>query len=84
MKATFNFTVDIDSNNVTTTFGSDKVEDMDTTLLVSILRVFGDVSNKVKKQVAQFYGVSDTPIVMPEETTAAATIQDVQEQNDQQ
>ena len=35
----------------------EKVEDMDTTLMASVLKVFGDVQNKVRKQVAQFYGV---------------------------
>lgn len=57
MKATFNIKVDIDSCNVTTSFDSEKIEDMDTTMLASVLKVFGDVSNRVKKQVAQFYGV---------------------------
>ena len=57
MKATFNIKVEIDSCNVMTSFGSEKTEDMDTTLLASVLKVFGDVSNRVKKQVAQFYGV---------------------------
>lgn len=57
MKATFNIKVDIDSCNVTTSFDSEKIEDLDTTLLASVLKVFGDVSNRVKKQVAQFYGV---------------------------
>jgi len=57
MKATFNIKVEIDSTAVSTSFGSEKIEDMDTTLLASVLKVFGDVSNRVKKQVAQFYGV---------------------------
>ena len=30
MNATFNIKVSIDSNNVTTSFGSEKIEDMDT------------------------------------------------------
>ena len=54
MNATFNIKVSIDTNNVTTSFGSEKIEDMDTTLLASVLKVFGDVQNRVKKQVAQF------------------------------
>ena len=57
MNATFNIKVSIDSNHVTTSFGSEKIEDMDTTLLTSVLKVFGDVQNKVKSQVAKFYGV---------------------------
>lgn len=57
MNATFNIKVSIDSNHVTTSFGSEKIEDMDTTLLASVLKVFGDVQNKVKSQVAKFYGV---------------------------
>ena len=65
MKATFNFTVTIDSNNVTTHFGSDKIEDMDTTLLASLLKVFGDVQNKVKKQVAQFCAEKGQPESVP-------------------
>lgn len=57
MKATFNIKVQIDSNNTSTSFGAEKIEDMDTALLASVLKVFGDVSNRVKKQVAQYYGV---------------------------
>lgn len=57
MKATFNIKVQIDSNNTSTCFGAEKIEDMDTALLTSVLKVFGDVSNRVKKQVAQYYGV---------------------------
>ncbi len=57
MNATFNIKVSIDSNHVTTSFGSEKIEDMDTTLLTSVLKAFGDVQNKVKSQVAKFYGV---------------------------
>ena len=57
MNATFNIKVSIDANNVTSSFGAEKVEDMDTTLMASVLKVFGDVQNKVRKQVAQFYGV---------------------------
>ena len=34
MNATFNIKVSIDTNNVTTSFGSEKIEDMDTTLLL--------------------------------------------------
>ena len=78
MKATFNIKVDIDSCNVTTSFGSEKIEDMDTTLLASVLKVFGDVSNRVKKQVAQFYGVQkdqndNTPANEETAETAPAT-----------
>lgn len=57
MNATFNIKVEIDANNVSTSFGSDKIEDMDTTLLASVLKVFGDVNNRVKAQVAKFYGI---------------------------
>ena len=78
MNATFNIKVEIDSCNVTTTFGSDKIEDMDTTLLAAVLKVFGDVSNRVKKQVAQFYGVQkdqndNTPASEEREEAAPAT-----------
>ncbi len=57
MKATFNIKVEIDDNNVSTGFGSDKIENMDTTLLASVLKVFGDVQNRVKAQVTKFYGI---------------------------
>ena len=59
MNATFNIKVSIDSNRVTTSFGSEKIEDMNTTLLTSVLKVFGDVQNKVKAQVAKYYGTSE-------------------------
>lgn len=65
MKATFNFTVKIDTNNVTTLFGSDKIEDMDTSLLASLLKIFSDVQNKVKKQVAQYYAEKGQPENVP-------------------
>ena len=61
MNATFNIKVSIDTNNVTTSFGSEKIEDMDTTLLASVLKVFSDVQNRVKKQVVQFYGAQEQP-----------------------
>lgn len=76
MIATFNIKVSIDTNNVTTSFGSEKIEDMDTTLLASVLKVFGDVQNRVKKQVAQFYGAK--------EQAEAAPAQESQEENVQQ
>jgi len=59
MKAKFNIAVEIDDSNVMTSFGSEKIENMDTTLLASVLKVFGDVGNRVKKQVAQYYGVQN-------------------------
>ena len=59
MKAKFNIAVEIDDINVMTSFGSEKIENMDTTLLASVLKVFGDVQNRVKKQVAQFYGAKE-------------------------
>ena len=55
MHATFNIKVNIDTDNVSTVFGSERIEDMDTTLLASVLKVFGDVQNKVRTQVAKFY-----------------------------
>lgn len=74
MNATFNIKVSIDTNNVTTSFGSEKIEDMDTTLLASVLKVFGDVQNRVKKQVAQFYGAKEpenAPATEGEQTSNA-------------
>lgn len=87
MNATFNIKVSIDTNNVTTSFGSEKIEDMDTTLLASVLKVFGDVQNRVKKQVAQFYGAKEQPesaqpATEGEQTSAPA--QESQEENEQQ
>ena len=88
MIATFNIKVSIDTNNVTTSFGSEKIEDMDTTLLASVLKVFGDVQNRVKKQVAQFYGAKEQPESVPatteEEQAEAAPAQESQEENVQQ
>lgn len=86
MNATFNIKVSIDTNNVTTSFGSEKIEDMDTTLLASVLKVFGDVQNRVKKQVAQFYGAKEqqesAPATEGEQTNSPA--QESQEENEQQ
>ena len=82
MNATFNIKVSIDTNNVTTSFGSEKIEDMDTTLLASVLKVFGDVQNRVKKQVAQFYGAKEQPESAP--ATSNAPAQESQEENEQQ
>lgn len=87
MNATFNIKVSIDSNNVTTSFGSEKIEDMDTTLLASVLKVFGDVQNRVKKQVAQFYGAKEQPENITEtesEQTTSAPAQESEEKNEQQ
>ena len=56
MNATFNIKVSIDSSKVSTSLGSEKIVDMDTTLLAAILKVFGDVQNRVKAQVSKFYG----------------------------
>lgn len=56
MNATFNIKVTVDSNHVVTSFGSDRIENMETTLLAGILKIFGDVENKVKAQVAKYYG----------------------------
>lgn len=68
MNATFNIKVTIDTNFVSTSFGSEKIEDMDTSLLASVLKVFGDVENKVKAQVSKFYGGTQN---MPKNTTVA-------------
>jgi len=58
MNATFNIKVSIDPNNVTTSFGTEKIDDMDTSLLASVLKVFSDMQNKLKAQVAKFYGMT--------------------------
>lgn len=85
MNATFNIKVTIDNNNVTTAFGSEKIEDMDTTLLASVLKIFGDLQNRVRKQVAQFNGVKDQPENSPaaegEQPSAAA--QETKQENEQ-
>lgn len=79
MNATFNIKVSIDTNNVTTSFGSDQIEDMDTTLLASILKVFSNLQDSLKKQVTKFYGVKDqqnTSEVKEEEQTSFAATQE--------
>lgn len=58
MNATFDIRVSIETDKVTTCFCSERIEDMDTQLLTAVLKVFGDVKNRVKKQVAQFFGVA--------------------------
>jgi len=68
MNATFNIQVSIDANRVSTSFGSGKIEDMDTALLASVLKVFGDVQNKVNTQVAKFYCMQKE---QPEEVATA-------------
>lgn len=55
MNATFNIKVSIDNSHVTTSFGAKEIENLDTMLLAAVLKVFGDVQNKVKSQVAKFY-----------------------------
>ncbi len=87
MNATFNIKVTIDNNNVTTGFGSEKIEDMDTTLLASVLKIFGDVQNRVKKQVVQFYGAKEQPESAPAtegEQSTATTVQEPKEEDKQQ
>ena len=87
MKAKFNIAVEIDDINVMTSFGSEKIENMDTTLLASVLKVFGDVQNRVKKQVAQFYGAKEQPESAPAtegEQISNAPAQESQEGNEQQ
>lgn len=61
MNAKFNITVNIENNNVTTSLGSEKIDEMDTSLLTAVLKIFGDVQNRVKKQVTQFYGAKEQP-----------------------
>jgi len=84
MNATFNIKVSIDSKNVSTSFGSEKIEDMDTNLLASVLKVFGDIQNRVKTQVVKFYGIqkqeNNTPATEDEAVEAAGT----QDQNETQ
>ena len=71
MNATFNIKVNIDSNNVSTSFSSEKNEDMDITLLTSVLKVFSDVQNRVKAQVAKYYGISKEQADSPANEEAA-------------
>lgn len=88
MIATFNIKVQIDSNNASTSFGAEKIEDMDTALLASVLKVFGDVSNRVKKQVAQYYGVqkdiTDNTPANEETTDTAQEIPNAESQENEQ
>lgn len=87
MNATFNIKVSIDSNNVSTSFGSEKIEDMDTTLLASVLKVFGDVNNRVKAQVAKFYGIQkeqeNTPDTEDDAAAAAPSQEETSQENEQ-
>ncbi len=85
MNATFNIKVSIDTNNVTTSFGSEKIEDMDTTLLASVLKIFGDVQNRVKKQVTQFYAAKEQPESAPatEGEQSSTTSQEPKDENEQ-
>ena len=80
MNATFNIKVNIDSNNVSTSFSSEKNEDMDITLLTSVLKVFSDVQNRVKAQVAKYYGISkEQPETPANEEAAPAASETVDE-----
>ena len=76
MNATFKITVSIDSDIVSTSFGSEKIENMDTSLLASVLKVFGDVDNRVKAQVAKFYGLpqNQSKIAVVTDTAAGGDI----------
>lgn len=79
MNATFNIKVKIDTNNVTTVFGSEQIEDMDTTLLASILKVFSNLQDSLKKQVTKFYDVKDQQNISEikdGELTSSATVQE--------
>ena len=79
MNATFNIKVKIDTNNVTTVFGSEQIEDMDTTLLASILKVFSNLQDSLKKQVTKFYDVKDqqnTSEIKDGEQTSSTTVQE--------
>lgn len=85
MNATFNIKVSIDSKNVTTSFGSEKIEDMDTTLLASVLKVFSDVQNRVKSQVTKFYGIQkEQPENADSQEQNAADAAATQEENNQE
>ena len=78
MKATFNIKVQIDSNNASTSFGAEKIEDMDTALLASVLKVFGDVSNRVKKDI------TDNTPANEETTDTAQEIPNAESQENEQ
>ena len=57
MTATFNITVNIEENMVTTCFGSERIENMDTTLLAAVLKEISNVENRIKTQLIKHYGV---------------------------
>lgn len=85
MNATFNIKVSIDPNNVTTSFGTEKIDDMDTSLLASVLKVFSDMQNKLKAQVTKFYGITkEQPekTVAAEETSEGAASENTDEQSE--
>ena len=54
MNATFNITVSIEDDMVTTTFGSEKIEKMNTSLLTSVLKEISNVENRIKTQVMKY------------------------------
>ena len=55
MKATFNFKVAIDNSNVSVSLDiPEKVEDMNITLMKSIMDITSGIEKKIKKMVAPF------------------------------
>lgn len=71
MNAIFTIKVSIDPNNVTTSFGTEKIEDMDTTLFASVMKMFSDLQNKLKTQVAKFYVATKEQAEQPEKAVVS-------------
>lgn len=57
MNATFDIKVNITSDNVTTGINCDKMEDMDPTMVSTVMKMFVDLQNRIRTQMMKFYGV---------------------------
>lgn len=57
MKAEFDIKVNITSENVTTGINCEKMEDMDPTMVTTIMKMFVDLQNRIRTQMMKFYDV---------------------------
>lgn len=65
MHATFNVQVEIDSSNITTKLDTEKISDMDTELLTSVLKCFSDLQKRLRNTTARYIGDTADAVAEP-------------------
>lgn len=78
MEAVFLFKVTVSDDNVTTTMGMEKMEDMECEKVTALTKLFTDVNNRVKKVICP---QPAKPAAAPEPEQNTETAQDPVEQD---